>query len=109
VIQTDIFVTKIWGEAYGKIKQVPSCIVSLFQSPEYDLEFDGGTITSGDQWHGFFPSTAVCGQCGIEWPNALECPLFYIGIYTAISLMQALILIAAQYTGALKASRILFK
>lgn len=102
---------KIWGEAYGKVEQVPY-MLSFFRSTEHDLRVDGGSINSGHQWHGVFSLTGLSGRFGIEWPDALQHPLFYVGIYAAIGLMQALmnvVSVAAQYTGALRASRILFK
>jgi hypothetical protein len=48
----------------------------------------------------------------VDWPNAMEHPLFYVGIYAAIGLGSALaniLSMSAQVTGALRASRILFK
>jgi ABC-type multidrug transport system fused ATPase/permease subunit len=45
-------------------------------------------------------------------PSAREHPLFYVGVYAAIGLSTALVSVlstATQYTGALRASRILFK
>lgn len=47
-----------------------------------------------------------------EWPSAQAHPFFYIGIYALISLAGVLveiIAIIAQFTGALRASRVLFK
>ena len=47
-----------------------------------------------------------------NWPEALSHPYFYVGIYAAIGLANALtsvLSVTAQYTGALRASRILFK
>ena len=52
------------------------------------------------------------GFLGIEWPDAHERPLFYVGVYGAIALATGLFGVLssiAQYTGALKASRTLFK
>ncbi|TFK26992.1 hypothetical protein FA15DRAFT_614912 [Coprinopsis marcescibilis] len=52
------------------------------------------------------------GPFGIEWPNAAEHPLFYVGIYAAIGLAIALanvLSVTAQYTAALRASRVLFR
>lgn len=49
---------------------------------------------------------------GIQWPSARDHPLFYVGIYAAIGLcstLASLISAATQYTGALRASRLLFK
>ena len=48
----------------------------------------------------------------IDLPSASHHPLFYVGIYAAIGLLHALCTVssvAAQYTGALRASRVLFK
>lgn len=48
----------------------------------------------------------------INWPDPSEHPLFYVGIYAAIGLANVLVnvlAITAQYTGALRASRVLFK
>ncbi|KAF9258421.1 P-loop containing nucleoside triphosphate hydrolase protein [Marasmius fiardii PR-910] len=52
------------------------------------------------------------GLFGIQWPSAHEHPLFYVGIYAAIGLGNVLVNICsvvAQYTGALRASRLLFR
>ncbi|KAH9476582.1 ABC transporter 7 [Psilocybe cubensis] len=52
------------------------------------------------------------GPFGIVWPSAMEHPLLYIGIYAAIGMITTLVSVlsvTAQYTGALRASRILFK
>lgn len=52
------------------------------------------------------------GRFGIDWPRALAHPFFYIGIYAGIGLLNVLVGVAsmvAQYTGALRASRILFR
>jgi hypothetical protein len=49
---------------------------------------------------------------GFDLPNAVEHPLFYVGVYATIGLGTALVgvvSVMAQYTGALRASRILFK
>jgi hypothetical protein len=52
------------------------------------------------------------GLFNIEWPSAIEHPLFYVGVYAAIGLSTAFVTlcsVAAQYTGALRASRLLFR
>jgi hypothetical protein len=49
---------------------------------------------------------------GVKWPDANEHPLYYVVIYAAIGLSIALssnLSGMTQYTGALKASRTLFK
>jgi hypothetical protein len=56
--------------------------------------------------------TSAKGLFNIDWPDAMEHPLFYVGIYAAIGLTAAFVNIcssAAQMTGALRASRTLFK
>ena len=48
----------------------------------------------------------------INLPSAKEHPLFYIGVYSALGLGSAFLGVLAaivQYTGALRASRVLFK
>ncbi|KAK1225752.1 hypothetical protein PQX77_011295 [Marasmius sp. AFHP31] len=52
------------------------------------------------------------GLFGIDWPDAHKQPLFYVGIYAAIGLTNVLVNVlsaAAQFTGALRASRTLFR
>lgn len=47
-----------------------------------------------------------------DWPPAQDHPFYYIGIYALISLggvVVAIVGIITQYTGALRASRILFE
>jgi hypothetical protein len=58
------------------------------------------------------PTTFTFRRFDINLPDALTHPFFYIGIYAAIGLGNALtnvLSVTAQYTGALRASRILFK
>ena len=48
----------------------------------------------------------------INWPRAKDHPFFYIGIYALISLSGVAITmtnVITQFTGALRASRVLFK
>lgn len=54
----------------------------------------------------------IKGIFDIDWPNAAEHPLFYISIYAAIGLASGLasvLSVTAQFTGALRASRLLFR
>ena len=49
---------------------------------------------------------------GLDLPNVFEHPLFYISVYAMIGLTIAfvgIVSVVAQYTGSLRASRILFK
>ncbi|KAJ7108212.1 multidrug resistance-associated ABC transporter [Mycena epipterygia] len=56
--------------------------------------------------------SSATGFSSINWPSAATHPLFYVGIYATIGLTNALLTVCssfAQLTGALRASRILFK
>jgi hypothetical protein len=112
---------KIWGEAYGTPDSPQMMtIFRSFATPEHDYGVDGyGSLSTQYQHHhqyqqpshGIF-STAIRGRFGIDWPEAVQHPLFYVGIYAAIGLASALssvLSVTAQYTGALRASRVLFK
>lgn len=47
-----------------------------------------------------------------DWPSAYERPMFYVAVYALIGVVNAIVSVTAagvQYTGALRASRILFK
>ncbi len=49
---------------------------------------------------------------GPNFPDAREHPLFYVGVYAAIGIGGAIVSVmstTAQFTGALRASRILFE
>ncbi|KAJ7187807.1 hypothetical protein C8R46DRAFT_876839 [Mycena filopes] len=93
---------KVWAEAYGS----PSLA-------EYRFNF----FTSGTNellLTSRLPSNRLYSAgWGIgELPSAFDRPLFYIAVYAAIGLfgiLVQLISVALQYTGALRASRILFK
>ena len=79
---------KIWGEAYGQV----------------------GASSSHTHLDWLFRSVTPNG--GIQRPNALEHPLFYVGVYAVIRLGTAFMdvfLVFAKYTGSLRASRTLFK
>ena len=78
---------KIWGEAYHHAGVSHAPLGGLFSFVTSDVG-------------------------GIEWPDTLEHPLFYVGIYAAIRLGTAFIDVCTvfmKYTGSLRASRILFK
>ncbi|KAF7311403.1 hypothetical protein MKEN_01042200 [Mycena kentingensis (nom. inval.)] len=101
---------KTWGEAY-KEKNNGSALYSVYQSSfsaaEYEIPMHASHLT---RFSTYEPRTT--GFLDIEWPNASEHPLFYVGIYAAILGTSAFVTIcssAAQITGALRASRLLFK
>jgi hypothetical protein len=58
------------------------------------------------------PSVVFPNAMKDSWPDAMQHPLFYIGIYAIIGLVNVLVGICAtiaQYTGAFRASRTLFR
>ncbi|KAJ7679731.1 multidrug resistance-associated ABC transporter [Mycena rosella] len=99
---------KTWGSAYEKNS---TAMYHSFQSfgalnPEYPM--DGSFNFAQVESH----TGSGVGLFNIQWPSAVEHPLFYVGVYAAIGLTTAFVSlcsVAAQYTGALRASRILFK
>ena len=74
-----------------------------------------GFLPSHDTTHYSAPYYHVQAPQKLLWftlPDANEDPLFYVGIYGAIGLATAAVGItstAVQYTGALRASRLIFK
>ncbi|KAJ7764232.1 hypothetical protein B0H16DRAFT_1526418 [Mycena metata] len=98
---------KTWGTAY---KQNRTMMLHTYQSfsslnPEYAIDgtFNFAQVESRFETSGLF---------NIHWPSAVEHPLFYVGVYAAIGLTTAFVGLcsaAAQYTGALRASRLLFR
>ncbi|PFH45643.1 hypothetical protein AMATHDRAFT_44023 [Amanita thiersii Skay4041] len=99
---------KIWGEAYSNIHTSTFVNLHTFVTLEHDVPL----ITSHYQANQQFLVDRLKGTFGIDWPDALQHPLFYVGVYAAIGFINALTNVSsviAQYTGALRASRILFK
>ncbi|KAH8825097.1 multidrug resistance-associated ABC transporter [Flagelloscypha sp. PMI_526] len=99
----------IWGEAY----KIPGSTPSIYRltSSDYQSPLDG---ISHRQTHTGFIANFEIPSFGIfrEWPSAQEHPLFYVGIYAALCILHGLLhatAAGAQYWGALRASKILFK
>jgi hypothetical protein len=82
---------------------------------EYEIPMDSGYLTNPHHQHSYqmLPRTfTMGGRFDVNWPDAMTHPYFYIGIFAAIGLgtaMSNVLSVTAQYTGALRASRILFK
>ncbi|KAJ7186191.1 hypothetical protein C8R46DRAFT_1343242 [Mycena filopes] len=98
---------KIWGSASGQNHNTTMYSYQSFSSlnPEYPIDgsFNYAQVESRFGTAGWFD---------IQWPDAKEHPLFYVGVYAAIGLATAFVSfcsVAAQYTGALRASRLLFR
>ncbi|KAF8626899.1 hypothetical protein AX15_004637 [Amanita polypyramis BW_CC] len=102
---------KIWGEAYGRVAIRSWLYLKSFMTLEHETPLDGH-VTHHYQTNHDPLLYKVPGKSEIGWPDALQRPMFYIGIYAAIGLGGALVnvlSVSAQYTGALRASRALFK
>ncbi|KAI0772936.1 multidrug resistance-associated ABC transporter [Trametes elegans] len=102
---------KIWGEAYGGGSTVPQFFVSSYREyAEQQHVLDDGLSHLHHTTMAHHPGPSF-NMTEINFPPAQEHPYFYIGIYAAIALSAGLVNIAGvmtQYTGALRASRILF-
>ena len=88
---------QLWTHLYTMSTSVDQA--SLMAEPVHSLHFTNHAIVSDMLFPGNLPS-------------AEQNPLFYVGIYASIGLGSAFIVILSvltQYTGALRASRILFK
>ncbi|KZT05166.1 multidrug resistance-associated ABC transporter [Laetiporus sulphureus 93-53] len=102
---------KIWGEAYGPNNSTYSMYTfTSFVSPEHELVMDDHLANLRFSHTAHTPITY--SRPDIHWPPAQDHPLFYIGIYAAIALSAGAVNISGvitQYTGALRASRLLFQ
>ncbi|KAF7792210.1 hypothetical protein EIP86_003243 [Pleurotus ostreatoroseus] len=102
---------KVWGAAYGPTNSTTGVFtVQGFMSPvhEYSVPQSYPTVPTLDPSSPGNSATAFAGNR----PPAQDYPFFYIGIYALITFGGAFANIfaaIAQYTGALRASRILFK
>lgn len=101
----------IWGAAYPGAETSFWFSFKSFATPEHEIPLDGHVnyhYPASQHSTGYHQG----GRFGINWPDATQHPMFYVGIYAAIGLGSALAnvsSVAASYTGALKASRILFR
>ncbi|KAJ7208590.1 hypothetical protein GGX14DRAFT_551298 [Mycena pura] len=101
---------KLWIKTWGSAYEHNATVYHSYQSfsslnPEYPIDgaFNFAQIE---------PHLQTSSLFHVQWPSAIEHPLFYVGIYAAIGLTSAFVslcAVAAQYTGALRASRLLFK
>ncbi|KAG6809740.1 hypothetical protein H0H92_014907 [Tricholoma furcatifolium] len=92
----------IWGEAYKNGEASTKGGLQIQGQPD---SFEFSSFNSNF-------TTTKPGRFGIEWPHAMKHPMFYVGIYACIGLVNMLTSIAsmiAQYTGAIRASRSLFR
>ncbi|KAH6888231.1 multidrug resistance-associated ABC transporter [Coprinopsis sp. MPI-PUGE-AT-0042] len=121
----------VWGEAYNKnngTANTPTFMAykSFAAFPEHDSPSAMGYFAHHHHLDTVFQplanskvdmedgisATSLKGIFGYEFPNAVEHPLFYVGVYAGIGFAIALanvLSVTAQYTAALRASRVLFK
>ncbi|EMD39008.1 hypothetical protein CERSUDRAFT_104287 [Gelatoporia subvermispora B] len=109
---TEKFWIKIWGEAYGDSGNT-SYVYTFrsFATTDHEMVMPD-TFSNLHLSHPLQAAQMKKGFLGIDWPPAQQHPFFYIGIYAAIALSTGLVSITGaitQFTGALRASRVLFK
>ncbi|KAF7291658.1 ABC bile acid [Mycena chlorophos] len=98
---------KTWGSAYEHNSTVLYHSYQSFSVMDPDYPVD-----ASQTFRHLEPTLRASGLFSVKWPSAIDHPLFYVGIYAAICLTTAFVnlgAVATQYTGALRASRILFK
>jgi hypothetical protein len=111
-----VFFIQTWGEAYrtNETESIPGIYAfGSIATPEHEIPMAGyhmyHLLHSNRVYQTLPHATSLFG---IDLPPASEQPLFYISVYAAIGLASAVasvLSVTAQYTGALRASRILFK
>lgn len=101
----NLFLFQTWGDAY---KDTPSLARYAFKSvvTSEHVPFDG--LSSAEHFQIIFSPQSLLT---LKLPNVNERPLFYVAVYSLIGLIGGVASIsssAAQFTGALRASRQLF-
>ncbi|THU84317.1 multidrug resistance-associated ABC transporter [Dendrothele bispora CBS 962.96] len=110
----------VWGDAYKTNNLSASSLTSfspfkITSAPDHELTaegFFGFPHTSVPLNSGFSTRASTSSLPDASLPDANEHPMFYVGVYAAIGLGGAFVSVMsvmAQYTGALRASRILFR
>ena len=107
------FERKYWGQAYGDTNGTTSGLYTFksFATAEHEIPLDP-TFNLLHVVHPHYHAASTLKTTEYNWPRAQDHPLFYVGIYAAISLGAGLVNITGaitQYTGALRASRVLFE
>lgn len=111
-VHTVLTCRQIWGEAY-RFDGPASALYTFKSFASHEPEIAAHEYFSAHQYSHYVQGQYFGrGTFGIDWPSAIQYPLFYVGIYAVIGLANAItgvISVAAQYTGALRASRVLFR
>ncbi|KAH9081540.1 hypothetical protein EDB83DRAFT_2214476 [Lactarius deliciosus] len=102
---------KYWGEAYGNrtVSTAHAFTTSFYAIEQQQVAMDG-TMGPYHLTHAIHGLQSFSGP-PFNLPSAKEHPLFYIGVYAAVGLGSAFVGVMSaivQYTGALRASRVLF-
>ncbi|KAH9035079.1 hypothetical protein EDB84DRAFT_1561273 [Lactarius hengduanensis] len=102
---------KYWGEAYGNrtVSAAYAFTTSFYAIEQQQVAMDG-TMGPYHLTHAIHGLQSFSGP-SFNLPSAKEHPLFYIGVYAAVGLGSAFVGVMSaivQYTGALRASRVLF-
>ncbi|KAJ8489168.1 hypothetical protein ONZ45_g13681 [Pleurotus djamor] len=98
----------IWGKAYSHTGST-AFLYQSFYKPEHELGKEGHGPA---HVHYIYHTDSSSWASSYALPSASEHPMFYVGIYALIGLVNALasvLSVIVQYTGALRASRKLFK
>ncbi|TFK50633.1 P-loop containing nucleoside triphosphate hydrolase protein, partial [Heliocybe sulcata] len=103
---------KVWGEAYGAEDTSPATpyLHTSFAAAEHEIVMDAHLSMHHAQ--ASFQRLQSPSTFALNLPKAQEHPLFYVAIYALIGLCSASINLASivtQITGALRASRLLFR
>lgn len=116
-VSDDSRLLQFWGEAYGEQNTTQTIYLASFSNPAHEISLDGSASASPfhphqPYYHSLSTSSPAFSTTAINWPRAQDHPFYYIGIYTAITLGAGFVNIGSvitQYTGALRASRVLFE
>jgi len=102
---------KTWSEAYKENTALSFYAFRSLSTFDHEIPTDGQFLHHLYQYP-YLSQAKNYMSFSMTLPKATEQPLFYVGIYAAIGLASAsasVLSVTAQYTGALRASRILFK
>jgi hypothetical protein len=111
-VETELSMTQTWGEAYGSANDGQTLSQFAFRLNgviQHEVPMHDQPVQHSYQ---MLPGAFTLGSFDVNWPDAINHPYFYVGIYAAIGLGLAVVNVistAIQWTGALRASRILFK
>ena len=102
-----------WGKAYVEAEGMTGALYAYASSASVEHEISIYGYTPSHHPHHFANGVHHTEfTASVDLPRAQDHPLFYVGIYTAIGLTTAAASILStivQFTGALRASRILFE